>query len=150
MTVWSGLNSVRVALFTTASHDLFGQINMRHQCNHVSVSTPSYLLIGMARRTSLLPEQKDFLLSRVPGFREAQKSLSVPAFLAIVYIEWFERWPTIFSEAAASGSGSSSDSSDEREESAAAYKAMTTVSTLFRWCKRNHAHSTLENQELVL
>ena len=90
------------------------------------------------------------MLSRVPGFREAQKNLSVPAFLAVVYIEWFERWPTVLPEAAASGSSSSSESSDANEEYVVACRRITTVSTLFGWHKQNHTHITLENQELVL
>ena len=105
----------------------------------------------MARRTSLLPEQKDFLLSKVAGFREAQKDLSAPAFLAIVYIEWFKRWPITLSDTTtASGDASSSDRSEADEEYIAICKGIRAVSTLLRRCKENHAYRTLENKELVL
>ena len=86
----------------------------------------------MSKRVPLLPSQKNFLLSKVPGFREAQKNSVVPAFLSIVYLEWFERWPVEAQGAfdAAASSDGSSDSSESVDELTAARKSMMKVSRL--------------------
>lgn len=45
-------------------------------------------------RGKFTPEQREFLLSKVAEFREAQQTTSTRAFLPVVYLEWFTKWPT--------------------------------------------------------
>ena len=46
----------------------------------------------MARGT-FSKEQKAFLESKVPAFREAQLNTSTPAFFPALYLEYLQRWP---------------------------------------------------------
>ena len=39
-------------------------------------------------------EQKDFLVARVPAFRDAQQGSTISAFFSNLYVEWFEVWPS--------------------------------------------------------
>lgn len=44
-------------------------------------------------RGSFSKEQKLFLVSKVPAFREAQQNTATPAFFPVLYLEYFQRWP---------------------------------------------------------
>ena len=44
-------------------------------------------------RSIFTDEQKDFLVARVPGFRDAQQSSTISAFFVHLYTEWFAAWP---------------------------------------------------------
>lgn len=82
------------------------------------------------------------MLSKVPAFREAQKGTAVPAFLAVVYLEWFQKWPvTVRGTSAGSGTShdadassddSSSESSEPDDEFIAIRKSIMNVSALLR------------------
>ena len=44
-------------------------------------------------KSSFSKEQRDFLVSKVPEFRDAQQAVVVPNFFIHLYTEWFTRWP---------------------------------------------------------
>ena len=44
-------------------------------------------------RSIFTNEQKEFLRARVPDFRDAQQSSTIPAFFSHLYADWFESWP---------------------------------------------------------
>lgn len=41
------------------------------------------------------PDQTEFLLARLPGFREARESKTLPEFFENLFSEWFKLWPDL-------------------------------------------------------
>ena len=67
---------------------------------------------GKKPRGKFIEQQKDFLLSKMPEFREAQQAITTPAFFAALYIEWFLRWPIASDGSQADSEASSPDNPD--------------------------------------
>ena len=64
-------------------------------------------------RGKFTKEQKEFLLSKVAEFREAQQSMTTRAYFPALYIEWFARWPLEDDGDQADGEASSLDDCNE-------------------------------------
>ena len=76
-------------LFVCRSHGLF--VSGKYKCPMLCLSfLTSRRIMG---RSIFTDEQKDFLVTRVPGFRDAQQNSTISAFFAHLYIEWFAAWP---------------------------------------------------------
>ena len=78
-------------------------------------------------RIALSYEQKKFLVSKVPEFREAQQNLATRAFFVVLYLAWFEKWPL----ADTGNDGSDSDGDARPEDELTPFQAMKQVSADF-------------------
>ena len=71
------------------------------------------LLSEKKTRGKFTTEQRDFLLSKVPDFRNAQQNSCTRAFLSALYSIWFEKWPLAEQDGDANGEPDNADDSGE-------------------------------------
>ena len=65
-------------------------------------------------KSTFSKEQRDYLVNKVPEFREAQVCCTVTAFFYHLYTDWFSRWPV--ADEADADDGDSVASSDDHLE----------------------------------
>lgn len=67
-------------------------------------------------KSTFSKEQRDYLVTRVPEFRNAQRASTVPNFLSHLYNDWIQRWPPADEPGDHLDDGDSVTSADEHED----------------------------------